>query len=177
MSPVRRAPAPRCGTIKPARTRHPKPDSHPPNDHAVARCFARGYVYRLFPEDPLIPTSARTDSCLFTAGGKGDRAAPRMRRLADERSRVSVHGLTGIIDFRSCPSSKHSRWHRRTSESVKGCRTPAVAGRVARTRSAGAGEASGEATAGRDGRGGAAGYGDLPAWPLALMAASSERLR
>ncbi len=44
----------------------------------------------------LIPTSARTDSCIFAAGGKGDRAAPLMRRLADERSRVSVHGLTGI---------------------------------------------------------------------------------
>ncbi len=45
----------------------------------------------------LIPVSARTDSCIFAAGGKGDRAAPLMRRLADERSRVSVHGLTGMI--------------------------------------------------------------------------------
>jgi hypothetical protein len=46
---------------------------------------------------------------------------------------------------------------------VKGCRTPAVTGRLARARSAGVGQASGEETAGRDGRGGAAGYGDLTA--------------
>ena len=50
----------------------------------------------------IIPTSARTDSCIFRAGGKGDRAALLMRRLADERLRVSVHGLTGI-------SSNHAR--------------------------------------------------------------------
>ncbi len=59
---------------------------------------------------------------------------------------------------------------------VKGSRTPAVAGPVPRTRSAGVGEASGEETAGRDERGGVA-YGDLTAWPLALMAARSERFR
>ena len=61
-----------------------------------------------------------------------------------------------------------------TSPLVKGCRTPAGYRRVRRARSAGVGQASGEETAGRDGRGGAAGYGDLTAWPLALMAASSE---
>ncbi len=33
---------------------------------------------------------------MLAAGGKRDRAAALMRRLADERSRVSVHGLTGI---------------------------------------------------------------------------------
>ncbi len=60
---------------------------------------------------------------------------------------------------------------------VKGCRTPGVAGRLRRARSAGVGQASEEETAGRDGPGGAAGYGDLTAWPLALMAARSERFR
>ncbi len=49
------------------------------------------------------------------------------------------------------------------SASVKGCRTPAVTGWLRRVRSAGVGQASGEETAGRDGRGGAAGYGDLTA--------------
>ena len=63
---------------------------------------------------------------------------------------------------------------RAMSESVKGCRTPAVSVRLPRARSAGVGQASGEETVGRDGRGGAAGYGDLTAWPVALMAARSE---
>ncbi len=51
------------------------------------------------------------------------------------------------------------------SASVKGCRTPAVAGRLPRTRSAGVGQASGEETAGGIRLGGAAGsvYGDLTA--------------
>ncbi len=44
---------------------------------------------------------------------------------------------------------------------VKGSRTPATEGLLPLSRVAGVGEASGEETAGRDGRGGAAGYGDL----------------
>ncbi len=50
----------------------------------------------------IIPTSARTDSCILAAGSKGDREPPLMRRLADERSRVSVHGLTGIRPLARC---------------------------------------------------------------------------
>jgi len=53
------------------------------------------------------------------------------------------------------------------SASVKGCRTSAVTRWLRRARTAGVGQASGEETAGRDGQGGAASYGDLTAWPLA----------
>ena len=63
------------------------------------------------------------------------------------------------------PSSGLGRHPRRTSQVVKGCRTPAVTGRLPRTRSAGVRQASGEETAGGIRRGGAAGsvYGDLTA--------------
>ncbi len=78
---------------------------------------------------------------------------------------------------RSTPESGPPERRPRTAAVVKGCRTPAGYRRVRRARSAGVGQASGEETAGRDGRGGATSYGDLTAWPLALMAASSERFR
>jgi len=53
---------------------------------------------RFHPDPERSYTNERKNGLLhFAAGGKGDRAAPLMRRLADERSRVSVHRLTGII--------------------------------------------------------------------------------
>ncbi len=61
------------------------------------------------------------------------------------------------------PKKRTFSWPSLTSEFVKGCRTPAVTGCLPRARSAGVGQASGEETAGRDRRGGAASYGDLTA--------------
>ena len=46
--------------------------------------FVQFYAHKIKYFGSIIPTSARTDSCIFAAGGKGDRGAPLMRRLADE---------------------------------------------------------------------------------------------
>ncbi len=89
-------------------------------------------------------------------------------------SRSPSHGRCPTTLYKSgsqsrsgeCPLFSQQRTFPRprlTSVVVKGCRTSAVARRLPRARSAGVGQASGEETAGRDGRGVAAGYGDLTA--------------
>jgi hypothetical protein len=77
------------------------------------------------------------------------------------------------------PLCRQLRTRKRSGAEGNFCKglSDACRGWATATGSVGRRPASGEETAGPDGRGGAAGYGDLTAWPLALMAARSDRFR
>ncbi|MDP7099027.1 MAG: hypothetical protein QF511_11065, partial [Rhodospirillales bacterium] len=109
------------------------------------------------------------DQTCTNAAGKEwarGRAAKRvMARLAGGKIVVCQERLRDVpaAEVRSRPQSRRKSTPSETSQHVKGCRTPAVAGHLRRARSAGVGQASGEETAGRVRLGGSAcaTYGDL----------------